>query len=219
MFLGHVAAGLAAKRVAPKASLVWLLAAPTLADLLWPVLLALGLEEVRIAPGITAASPLDFVHYPISHSLLLLAVYGAILAGFYFAVRNDRAGAAAVGLLVVSHWILDWISHRPDLPLTPWPGPKEGLGLWNSVPATLLVEGAMFAVGIQLYARTTAAKDSIGSWSFGAFVALLAVLYAGSIFGPPPPSLGALNAFAFAGFLIPVWGGWFDRHRDIRRRD
>ncbi len=216
MFLGHVAVGLAAKKVAPKASLVWLLTAPTLADLLWPVFLAVGLEEVRIAPGITAASPLDFVRYPISHSLLLMAVYGVILAGFYFALQNDRTGAAVVGLLVVSHWVLDWISHRPDMPLTPWPGPKEGLGLWNSVPATLLVELAMFAAGIWLYARTTVAKDGIGSWSFAAFVVLLAVLDVGDLIGPPPPSVGVLNAFAFAGFLIPVWGGWFDRHRIVR---
>jgi len=216
MFLGHVAVGLAAKRGAPKASLVWLLAAPTLLDLLWPVFLAVGLEEVRIAPGITAVTPLDFVRYPISHSLLLSIVWGLLLAGFYFAAKNDRTGAAIVGLLVVSHWVLDWVSHRPDMPLTPWAGTKVGLGLWNSVPATLLVEGTMFGAALWIYARTTKSRDRVGTWSFAAFAALLAVIYLGNVFGPPPPSVAALKAVAFTGFLIPIWGGWFDRHRAVR---
>lgn len=216
MFLGHVAVGLAAKRAAPKAPLVWLAGAATLADLIWPVLLALGLEEVRIAPGITAVTPLDFVRYPISHSLLLLVVWGLIAAGFYFAARNDLTGAAVVGALVVSHWVLDWVSHRPDMPLTPWPGTKVWLGLWNSVPATLAVEGTLFALGVWIYARTTEARDGVGRWSFAAFVVLLVVIYLGNIFGPPPPSVEALKVVAFAGFLVPVWAGWFDRHRAVR---
>ena len=216
MFLGHVAVGLAAKKVAPKAPLLWLVAAPTLLDLLWPVFLAVGLEEVRIAPGITAVTPLDFVRYPVSHSLLLSIVWGLLAAGFYFAVRNDRTGAAVVGALVVSHWILDWISHRPDMPLTPWPGTKVGLGLWNSVPATIAVEGTLFAVGVVVYARATMARNAIGRWSFATFAALLVVIYVGNVFGPPPPSVAALNAVAFAGFLIPVWAGWIDRHRSLR---
>jgi len=219
MFLGHVAVGLAAKKVAPKASLVWLVAAPGLLDLLWPVFLAVGLEEVRIVPGITAVTPLDFVRYPISHSLLLSVVWGLLAAGFYFAARNDRTGAAVVGALVVSHWVLDWISHRPDMPLTPWPGTKVGLGLWNSVPATLAVEGSLFAFGVVLYARVTRAQDATGRWSFAAFAVLLVVLYLGNVFGPPPPSVAALNVVAFSGFLIPVWAGWFDRHRMVRARD
>ena len=214
--LGHIAVGLAAKKAAPKAPLVWLVAAPTLADLIWPVLLALGLEEVRIAPGITAVTPLDFVKYPISHSLLLLTVWGVITAGFYFAARNDRTGAAVVGALVVSHWVLDWVSHRPDMPLTPWPGPKVGLGLWNSVPATLLVEGVMFVAGVWIYSRTTEARDATGRWAFASFVSVLAVIYVANVFGPPPPSVGVLNAFAFSGFLLPVWAAWFDRHRTAR---
>ena len=216
MFLGHIAVGLAAKKAAPKASLLWLVGAPTLLDLLWPVFLAVGLEEVRIAPGITAVTPLDFLKYPISHSLLLAAVWGLLAAGFYFAARNDRTGAAVVGALVVSHWILDWASHRPDMPFTPWSRTKVGLGLWNSVPATLAVEGTLFAVGLFLYALATKARDATGRWSFAAFAVLLVVLYLGNVFGPPPPSVVALNAVAFAGFLIPVWAGWFDRHREAR---
>lgn len=216
MFLGHVAVGLAAKKAAPKASLGWLVAAPTLLDLLWPVFLALGLEEVRIAPGITAVTPLDFVRYPISHSLFLSVVWGLVAAGFYLASRSDRTGAAVVGLLVVSHWVLDWVSHRPDMPLAPWPGTKVGLGLWNSVPATLVVELGLFAVGVWIYARTTEARDRIGIWAFAVFAGLLAAIYIGNVFGPPPPSVAALNVVAFAGFLIPVWAVWFDRHREPR---
>jgi membrane-bound metal-dependent hydrolase YbcI (DUF457 family) len=219
MFLGHVAVGLAAKKVAPRTSLLWLVAAPTLLDLLWPVFLVLGLEEVRIAPGITAVTPLDFVSYPWSHSLVMTLVWSSLAAACYLAATGYAAGALAIAIGVTSHWVLDWVSHRPDLPLAPWSDAKVGLGLWNSVPATLLVEGALFAGGVWLYARATKARDAVGHWSFAVFVALLAVIYVGNVFGPPPPSVHALKIVAFAGFLIPAWAAWFDGHRSLRSPD
>ncbi len=207
MFVGHFAVGFAAKRAAPRTSLAWLFAAAQLADLLWPVLLAVGLEQVRIDPGNTAFTPLDFVSYPYSHSLALLAMWGLALALLV------RSAPLVVALLVVSHWVLDWITHRPDLPLYPGSAP-HGLGLWNSVPATLAIELAMFAVGAWIYATSTRPRDAIGRWAFVGFVALLLVIEAANAFGPPPPSTRAIwMAALIAGALLIAWSWWFDAHR------
>jgi len=216
MFLGHVAVGLAAKKVAPRTSLFWLVSATTLLDLLWPVFLVLGLEEVRIAPGITAATPLDFVSYPWSHSLVMTLVWSSLAAAAYLAATGYAAGALAIAAGVTSHWVLDWISHRPDMPVAPWSDTKVGLGLWNSVPATLAVEGLLFGLGIWIYVRTTRPSDATGRWAFVAFTVFLGAAYLGNVFGPPPPNVGVLNAVAFSAFLLPLWAGWFDRHRALR---
>jgi len=216
VFLGHVAVGLAAKKVAPKTSLLWLVGAPGLLDLLWPVFLALGLEEVRIAPGITAATPLDFVSYPWSHSLVMTLVWSSLAAAAYLAATGYAAGALAIALGVTSHWVLDWVSHRPDMPLAPWSDAKAGLGLWNSVPATLVAEALLFGLGLWLYVRTTKPSDATGRWAFAAFAAFLCAVYLGNLFGPPPPSVPALTGVTFTLFLVPLWAGWFDRHRALR---
>jgi hypothetical protein len=133
MFVGHFGVALAAKRLAPRASLAVLILAAQLADVMWPVLVALGIEQVRINPGNTAFTPLDFVAYPYSHSLLLLVVWGLVLGVLTRAHVGGRAAIPLIAGVVVSHWVLDWITHRPDMPLFPG-GPRLGLGLWNSVP-------------------------------------------------------------------------------------
>src|SRR5512140_1902671 len=139
MFLGHFGVAMAGKQVAPRPSLGTLVLAAQFVDGLWPILLLLGIEQVRIAPGITAVTPLDFTSYPYSHSLLADALWAALVAGAYWMFRRDARGALWLGALVLSHWLLDFASHRPDMPL--WPGsPGLGLGLWFSLPATLAVE-------------------------------------------------------------------------------
>ena len=148
MFIGHIAVGLAAKRLTPKTSLGTLLISVQCLDLVWPVMLLLGLEHVRIDPGNTVVTPLDFYDYPITHSLLGAAAWSLVLAGIYWLARRERRAALVIGAGVLSHWILDAISHRPDLLLIPGGQIKVGLELWNSLPATLLVEGSLFlAVG------------------------------------------------------------------------
>src|SRR5262252_5443382 len=110
MFLGHFALGMAAKRVAPKASLGTLVLSAQFADCLWPVLLLLGFEQVRIAPGITRVTPLDFVSYPISHSLLMQLVWGLLLGAGHFFLKHDLRAATVVGALLPTHWLLDYVS-------------------------------------------------------------------------------------------------------------
>jgi hypothetical protein len=131
----------------------------------------------------------------------------------YGAIRRYRVGAIVAGLAVVSHWVLDFLVHRPDLPLTPG-GTRVGLGLWDSLAATLTVELAIFAGGVWLYVRTTRARDRIGSIAWWALVAFLALIYAGNLFGPPPPSVDAIAWAGQAQWLLVAWGYWVDRHRE-----
>jgi hypothetical protein len=214
MFVGHFALGFAAKRVTPRVSLAVLFAAAQLADLLWPVLLAFGLEQVRIDPGNTAFTPLDFVSYPYSHSLLLLAVWGIAFGWLYRLVTGDGRAFLVLAVLVVSHWVLDFVTHRPDMPLYPG-GPKLGLGLWNSVPATMALELTMYGVGLWIYFRASRARDKTGGWAFLSFAVFLTVAYFANLLGGAPPSIVALYSGAIAGSIIlMLWAWWVDRHRE-----
>lgn len=216
MFLGHLAVGMAAKRAAPKTSLATLLAAAQFADLLWPAFLLLGVEHVRIDPGNTAVTPLDFYDYPISHSLLTGLGWAAGFGLVYYALRRYGRGAWILGGCVVSHWILDVISHRPDMPLYPGGQTHLGLGIWNSLPVTLSIEFGMYIAGVVIYAGFTTARDRIGKYAFWVLVATLAVLYVASLLGPPPPSVHALALVSLAGLLFIPWAWWADSHRAAR---
>jgi hypothetical protein len=212
VFIGHFAVGYAAKRVAPRVPLPVLFGAAQLADIVWPILVALGIEQVRIGTGETPFLTLMFVSYPYSHSLLMLAIWGVVLALAYRAVTGDHAATPVLIALVLSHWVLDFATHRPDMPLYPG-SQKYGLGLWYSVAGTLGIECAMFAIGVWIYSRSTRPRDATGKWSFIGFVVLLLILYAGAL-GPPPPSLAALCIVSIGGaavLLVLSW--WSDRHR------
>jgi membrane-bound metal-dependent hydrolase YbcI (DUF457 family) len=163
VFIGHYAVGLAAKRLEPRLSLPVLLAAPQVLDLLWPVFVLTGVERVEVAPGETAFTPLLFDSYPWSHSLVMSIVWGIAFGAILRARGASIRAAAMVAALVVSHWVLDFATHRPDMPLWPGGGPLLGLGLWKSTPATLAVEIAMYAAGVALYATATRAKDRTGT--------------------------------------------------------
>lgn len=212
MFVGHFGAGFAAKSVASRVSLGTLLVSVQWADLIWPLLLLAGVEHVRIVPGLVATSALEFTDYPVSHSLVALVGWGILVGGAVLLSRRDIRAAGVVFAGVVSHWFLDVLMHRPDVPIGPR-GPYVGLGLWNSVPATLLVEGGLYAAGIAIYLRTTRPTDRIGSWSFGILVALLAALWVAALFGPPPPDVRTLGWSSLLGWLLVPWAYWIDRHR------
>lgn len=213
MFLGHFALGLAAKRVAPAVSLGTLFLAAQFADLLWPNLVLLGVERVAIRSGVTAVTPLDFISYPYSHSLLALLLWAALFGAAYWFARRSSAAAVTIGVLVVSHWVLDWIAHRPDLPLTFTGDARVGLGLWQSVPATVAVELALLAAGCAVYATFTRPRDAVGKWGFVGIILLLLTIQLGAVFGPPSPSIAAVAWSAQAVWLLVVLGYWVDRHR------
>ena len=219
MFIGHFALGYAAKRWVPVLSLPVLFAAALFADLLWPVLVALGIEQVRIVPGITASTPLEFISYPYSHSLLTLSLFGAIFGWLTVdrlpadRARRYVAPGLVVFLLVISHWVLDVITHIPDMPLYPG-GPKFGLGMWNSAPATLVTETVLFALGVWLYARATTPRDKIGRWTFAGLTAFLFVGFLVNAKGTPPPSVTALWVMALSLGAVTIWLSWIiDSHR------
>jgi hypothetical protein len=213
MFVGHFGVGFAAKRAAPRTSLGSLFLAAQFIDLLWPIFLLVGLESVRIVPGITAVTPLEFSDYPLTHSLLGVVVWAVLFALVYVGLRQYPRGAWVLGFLVVSHWFLDLIVHRPDLPLAPGSKAVFGLGLWGSVIATIVVEGAILMIGLWLYLDITEAMDSIGRVGLAAFVVFVVVIWLLNIFGPPPPSVRALAWFANAQWLLILWGYWIDQHR------
>jgi len=217
MFLGHFGIGFGAKRAAPRASLGSLFLAAQFIDLLWPTLLLLGLEHVIISPGITRTTPLDFTDYPISHSLLAVFLWAILFSGAYFLLKRYSRGAWVCGIAVISHWVLDLLVHRPDLPLAPGWSFRVGLGLWNSLPAALVVELAVFAAGIYLYCSSTRASDRKGSMGLWTLVAFLLLIYIGNIFGKPPPNVSVLAWVGQAQWLLIVWAYWIDRHREIRQ--
>jgi hypothetical protein len=221
MFIGHFGLGFGAKRVAPKVSLGSLFFAAQFLDLLWPALLLLGAEKVRIVPGATVVTPLVFEHYPISHSLIAVLGWAGLAGGSHYLLKRNGVAAVVLGALVMSHWALDVIVHQPDLPLFPGSVTKVGLNGWSSLPLTLLIEGSLFAFGVWSYCRTTRPRDAIGRWGLVALVVFLTAIYAGSLLSPPPPSP---EAVAWAGqlqWLLVLWGYWLDKHRhaSVRTRD
>jgi len=216
LFVGHFAVAFAAKRAAPRASLGALVFAAQFLDLIWPPLVLLGAESFHVEPGITKLTPLAFDSYPISHSLLMAAVWSLLVGAVYLGRKRYCAGAAMLGLAVFSHWVLDWITHRPDLQLAPGSPVRAGLGLWNHPVAAIAIESAMFLGAVLSYGSQTRARDAAGRWGFLSFVALLALIYVGNVAGPPPPNARVVAWMALAIWLFVPWAAWFDRHRDGR---
>ena len=217
MFIGHFGVAFAAKRAAPTVSLGTWFVACELVDFIWPLFLLLGIETVSIAPGVTAFTPLDFTHYPWTHSLLMCAVWAVAVAAVYWLVRRNFVAATIVGVVVLSHWFLDAIAHRPDLPLAPGSDVKVGFGLWNSVAGTLITEIALFVVGFALYAGGSRARDRIGRYGLWTLFVLLVVAYVSAAFGPVPPSVAAIAWAGLAGGLVfGALGYWIDAHRMMK---
>jgi hypothetical protein len=215
MGVGHIAVGFASKRWAPNASLGWLLVAPVFVDILFSVFVLLGIERARIVPGITEAMALDLQYIGISHSLVAVLGWALAFGVLYLVRHRDRRAAIVLGLGVFSHFLLDWISHGPDMPILP-DGPGLGLGLWNYPVAATLVEFGMLAAGVALYLRTTRARRPRNTLAIVAVAAVLLAINVGAYFGPPPPSI---EAAAFSNLvLVGVLGllAWLDRGRELR---
>jgi membrane-bound metal-dependent hydrolase YbcI (DUF457 family) len=213
MFLAHFGIGFGAKAAAPKVSLGTLFLAAQFIDLIWPTLLLLGIERVNIVTDGARNPPLEFVHYPYSHSLLAVMLWAALVAAIYYVVRRSRSGAVVLGLAVISHWLLDLVVHYPDLPLYPGDSPRLGFGVWSSPVVSMALELSIFAAGVWLYLRATRARDATGKWALWSLVALLLLIQVANVFGPPPPGTSAIAWAGQAQWLLVFWGYWVDRHR------
>ena len=217
MFIGHYALAFGAKRVAPSVSLGTLFLAAQFADLLWPTLLLLGLEVVEIDPGNTLVTPLNFVSYPYSHSLVMLLVWAALFAiGYRVLTKAGSRATLTIAALVFSHYLLDAITHRPDMPVTIGGTMRLGLGLWNHPGWTLAIESATFIIGAAVYAGTTRERDRAGRIGLWALIATLVAIYFSALYGPPPPTTNAVAVAGHLLWLFVLWGYWVDRHRVVR---
>ena len=222
MFVGHFGVGLAGRAATPRVSLgTWFLAVQFL-DLLWPVFLLLGWEHVRVTPGYTRLNALDFYDYPISHSLFAAVCWAFAFAIVYGLVRRRSVPRSfRTGLLlgagVLSHWVLDFLTHRPDLPLVPGMGRYVGLGLWDHPVPAIALELAIYGLGIALYLRATRARDGVGRLGLWGLLAVLLVLWLSSFAGPPPDDERIIAWASMIQLLLVAWAYWVDRHREPTR--
>ena len=208
MFIGHFAIGLLSKKDNKLPSLAMMFIALQLLDLIWPIFVLLGIETLSIDPGNTKLTPLNFEHYPYSHSLLAALFWGLLLGACYFVFTKNRKGSLILGLLVISHWVLDLITHRPDLPISPFSDSKVGLGLWNYPIAEIALEVLIFGLGAFLYYKTPIFKRKTAFWILVAFLLIVHIM---NIFGPPPPSTMAVAWSANLMWLIILWAWWIEK--------
>jgi hypothetical protein len=214
MFIGHFGAGFAGKKFSKSASLGTYFMAAQWIDLIWPILLLLGIERVEIQPSASAVTPLNFSYYPFTHSLIGVLVWGILFGLVHYFIKNNLKASIILGLLVISHWFLDLIVHIPDLPIFPGEGLKVGLGLWNSFAATLIVEGLVFTIGLYLYLKSTKTKNKTGNYSLLGLVIFLVAIYISNLIGPPPESAKAIGIVGNAQWLIILWAYWIDKNRE-----
>jgi hypothetical protein len=217
MFVGHLSLALAAKRWEPNVNLAWLMAGVTALDLVWPIFLLAGVETVSIAPGATAFTPFIFTSYPWSHSLAMTFVWGLALVTVARFAKVPASAWTLLAALVLSHWALDAVTHAPDMPIWPGDGPKVGLGLWNSIPATFAAEGAMWIGGIVIYVNTLARNKERPGWLFWAFVLVSTAMWITLPYTAPPPTVKAVAFGALLGWIVLPWAGLADRWRGVKK--
>ena len=203
MFIGHYGPSFACKAAKPVIPLWVLFLAVQLVDIVWSILVLLGIEKVRIVPGFTATNPLDLYYMPYTHSLPGAAFWSVSAAVIYRVIAPAQKWTAAtiVGAAVFSHWILDLVVHRPDLALYD-DSYKVGLGLWNYPATAFILEIALLFGGIALYLRTTEAKDAIGRYGMVVLGVVAVAAQAYVFFGPPPVSDAALAVTALALYFV-----------------
>lgn len=213
MFIGHFGLAFASQKAKPTLSLGTTIMAAQFLDLLWPFFSLAGWEYFSIDPGNTRLTPLKFEHYPYSHSLvgsaLLALVFGAV---YYVCCKNGR-GAIICFLLVMSHWILDLITHRPDLPLLFDDKEKYGLGLWNHPALSIILESLIFILGIYWYRSATTALNKKGNILLWVLIGLLTLFFVLNLAGPPPPSEAAVTYSAMLMWLFVGLGYWIGANR------
>lgn len=217
MFIGHYGPSFAIKAIQSTIPLWLLFIAVQLVDVAWAVLVLLGVEKVRIVPGITASNPLDLYYMPYTHSLVAGVLWAMAAMALSKALPRVRTWPAAawIGLAVFSHWVLDWLVHRPDLPLYD-DTMKVGLGLWNYPAIALSLEALLLFGGMMTYLRRTKPVNVIGRFGPPAFGVVMLVIQSYVFFGPPPVSPGAAAATAFIAYVVfAAIAYWLDRQRTL----
>lgn len=215
MFVGHYAPSLAIRAVRPTVPLWLLFAAAQLVDVAWATLVLAGIEKVRIVPGFTAARPLDLYYMPYTHSLVAALLWSAGAAAACKAVFRSWGWTAAVAVaaVVLSHWFLDLVVHGPDLPLYDNTA-KVGLGLWNFLLLSFVVEALLLGAGLWMYLRSTRPLTAGARYGPAAFVVIMLVIQGVMVLTPPPPSSTALAVSALLSYLaFAAIAGWIDRRR------
>lgn len=213
MFIGHYSVGLAAKKWDKKPSLGTYFIACQFMDLLWPVFLLLGIEKVEIVQSNNPFLSLNFISYPYSHSLLGAIFWSVLFGAIYYLIRKDVRSSIILGLVVVSHWILDFIVHIPDLQIIPWSSLRVGLGLWNSVVFAVIIEGLIFFIGFYFYLKSTKSKNKRGQIGLWGLIIFLSVIYVLNLIGPPPPSVQAIAYAGLSQWIIVIWAYWVNSNR------
>jgi hypothetical protein len=202
MFVGHYGVAFGAKQLTPAVPLwVYFIAVQWL-DVVWSILVLLGIEKLHIVPGFTEANALDLYYMPYTHGLPGAIVLSLALGAIVAASVARRRGMAflVISAAAFSHWILDLIVHIPDLPLYDNTD-KVGFGLWRHVALSFPLELIVLAAGAWIYVR--AAHPPIrGRNALCIFVVLLAALQAYANFGPPPASETAMAVMALAFYLV-----------------
>lgn len=217
MFIGHFAVAFVAKKATPKVSLGTLFLATLLLDLFCLAFLVLGIEHVEYQPGNTAVTPIAFVHYPFSHSLLAAIIWATLFSLIYKKWQQGSAECVWLWLVVMSHWILDVISHGPDLALFPGDPIRMGLGLWNSLIATMIVEILFFLLSLVVYLRMTRPTmgKKMGTYGLWAMIAAIFIMYIAILFALPPPNTPLLSVAWIGQIILVLWAFKIDRSRQL----
>ena len=215
MFVGHYGPGFAARAFMPSIPLWVLFLAVQLVDIVWAILVMLGIEKVRIVPGFTGTNPLDLYYMPYTHSLPAALLWALAAAIVYRYIRKTGGwkAAAILGMAVFSHWVLDYLVHVPDLPLYANQY-KMGLGLWNFPVLTLLMEAALLFGGMLMYLKTTQGSGFAGRYGLIIFAIVMLAIQSSMLFTPPPPSdkvIAAMALFSYIAFAAVI--AWLEKKR------
>jgi len=218
MYIGHYGAGFAGRKVMGentygRISLGTLFLASQFLDLLFPLLVLIGVENLSIEPGNTVLTPLNLFYYPFSHSLFSAIIWAFLFGSIYYIIKKNKKGSLVLGGLVLSHWLLDFITHRPDLQLVPWRELRVGLGLWNFPVPAIILEMIIFLIGFYFYTEMTKAINLRGIFLMWGMFLFLLLTYSANIFGTSPPSVKAFAYIGLSQWLIIAWGYWIDRNR------
>lgn len=215
MFVGHYGPAFAVKAAKRPPSLGAAFLAVQLVDVAWAVFVMIGIEHGRIEPGFMALSALRLDYMPWTHSLPAAIVWSLASIGVYrvFDPRGGWGAAALIGACVFSHWVLDYLVHAPDLPLT-FDDVKVGLGWWDVPALGMGAEAIVLFGGFFLYLGATKARGLAGRLAPWALLALFVGLYAFDKLGPAPPTLKSFAPTALAAYAaITVLGFLLDRTR------